>query len=326
MIVTRTGDDLVLGAPPADPAQRAVLEADGAVLVWDAGSTGALPHAIVWDARRAAAWAWEIYGPDAAAALLGDASAFEPAPGPSAAPARTAAVATWAQAWWPASVPAGIPPLDPRLLALERALALLDVEQLLDDPGAVDGALRAASAFDATGLDPDLLVSVRDAAEDRGLDLPLPAPRRVAYALAASTPPPAAAPLATGSAPIDLGAVPTGAVDAGAPAHWSVTRDGAETVLHVYVDRAPRHPADEADAPALHAAFAGAVVALTPDAAAYTGSVAVAASLLLSRDRALVVSSPGFVARGEVDAATLIDVARRRLAQPELAAEREAAR
>ncbi|GAA5049321.1 hypothetical protein [Nocardia callitridis] len=337
--VTRTADGLVLGNPPERQERTALLEAAGAMLVWDCAVDG-LPAAFVWDPGLALDWAWQIYGPEVTPALTGETEAFFPAPGPAAGPARLAARAGWARAWWPASVRASIPPLDPRLIALERACALADVEHLLDDDNAAAASLaeglRAAGRLrvDASlpteirsSLD-ELVERVEAAAEDHGVRAAEadPAPSQPDYALAAGTLSTVNAStagagsldaLASGAVPLDLSAFAPGTVDAAARGHWSVVREGADTVLEVSVARAPVHPAERGNPAPLEARFAEVGLLLEPEPSRFAGRTPVAATILLTRPekRTLTVASRGYGGGGRVDAAALIDAAQILLGQ-----------
>lgn len=332
--VTRTPVGVLVGTEPADGARAALLEARGALLVWDVAAGGP-PSALVHHAPSAVAWLWEVFGADVTAAVLaaeaGEDASFACVPGPSADAARTAALAAWAAAWWPASVPGGIPPLDPRLVALERADALVAVEHLLEEADAATAALADALAVRLADAEPDtapaavrdeigaLVERVRDLAEDRGVLPAAPEPVRSAYALAAAgaVPP---VPVASGSDPVDPASVPPGTADVVAEARWSVVRtERGENELHVRVDRAPAHPADDradarADVP-LEADLAGARVRLALDAAAYTGTAAVPAAILLTppERRRLVVRAPGYATGAPLTGRELARIAEGRL-------------
>ncbi|MGC3953173.1 MAG: hypothetical protein QM804_02775 [Propionicimonas sp.] len=326
MPVTRTAAGIVLGEPPDRPEFSALLEADGATLIWDLTTQNALPAAIVWDPRRAAAWAWQVYGPGATDALAGTESSFAATPGPALAAARTAARCGWARAWWPASRLAELPPLDPRLLDLEEATALVELEHLLDDPEGVDDRLGAALAAtagmdDATGDVGALIARGRELAADRGLRVAepaaAPAGRRSDFALAAGDATGAPGAVATGTAPLDLSRLAPGTVDAAEPARWSIHREAGETVLEVTVERAPRHPADTAEPAPLEAGFAGVTLSLIPEEGRFAGRVAVPARILLSRpeQRVLEVASPGYGGGWQADADALLALARASLAR-----------
>lgn len=325
MPVTRTAAGIVLGEPPDRPELSALLEADGATLIWDLTTENALPTAIVWDPRRAGAWAWQVYGPGATDALAGTESSFAATPGPVLAAARTAARCGWARAWWPASRLAELPPLDPRLLDLEKAAALVELEHLLDDPEGVDDRLGAALSDtagmdDATGDVGALLARGRELGADRGLRVAepaTPAGRRSDFALAAGDATGAPGAVATGTAPLDLSRLAPGTVDAASPARWSVHREAGQTVLEVTVERAPRHPADTVEPAPLEAGFAGVTLRLTPADGRFAGRIVVPARFLLSRpeQRVLEVASPGYGPGWQADADALLAHARASLAR-----------
>lgn len=322
--VTRTAEGIVLGDPSDRPELTALLEADGATLVWDLAAGNTLPAAIVWDPLRAAAWAWQVYGRGATEALAGTATSFAAVPGPVLAAARTAARCAWARAWWPASHLAAVPALDPRLLDLEEAAALAELEHLLDDAEGVDDRLRAAlyaaeAIGDAAGDAHALVARVREAAEDRGIRAEgaaaAPAVRRNDVALAAgdaagdATRTPGA--VAAGTAPLDLSRLAPGTADAAAEAHWSIHRDAGQTVLEVTVARAPRHPDDGVGPAPLEAVFAGVPLRLALEDGRFAGRIAVPARLLLSRpqERVLSVASPEYGDGWRADADALLTLA-----------------
>lgn len=325
MPVARTAEGLVLGEPPDRPELTALLEADGATLVWDLAAGDALPAAIVWDPRRAVAWAWQVYGPGATEALAGTASSFAAAPGPVLPAARTAARCAWARAWWPASHLAAVPALDPRLLDLEEAAALAELEHLLDDAEGVDDRLRAAlyaaeAIGDATGDAHALVARVRGAAEDRGIRaeraVTAPAVRRNDVALAAGDATGTPSAVAVGTAPLDLSRLAPGTADAAAEAHWSIYRDAGQTVLEVTVAGAPRHPDDGVEPAPLEAVFAGVPLRLALEDGRFAGRIDVPARLLLSRpqERVLSIASPEYGDGWRADADTLLTLARASLA------------
>ncbi|MFB7845108.1 hypothetical protein [Microbacterium sp. NPDC056052] len=326
---TRTSEGLRIGPVPPAPAHAALLETTGALLVWDAADPAGPPTATVWDPALAVDVAWQIYGPDAVPVLLEQASAFTPAPAAALEHARRAALATWAAAWWPASSLAGIPPLDPRILAVERADALVAVEHLLDgeelllavltDGLAAVRALRSAPGIDAA-VHPALAAledRVEEAAADRGVTAGSAAaalPAREEFALAASaTARSAAGVLAEGSEPLDLSAFAPGTVDAAGSAHWQVRSGESGVVLEISVPRAPSTSA--AGPEPLDAVFAGVALALRPEGGRFAGRVAAPATILLTPPaaRTLALASPGYRSRHDVDAGALLALARERL-------------
>jgi hypothetical protein len=285
---------IVVGDWPEQPEVVALLEGAGAVLAWDVLAGAAVPAARVDEPERAADWLWEIYG-DAADGILGGAEEVDEAPagdGRVRDACRTVAQLNWAQVWWPASATAGVPALDPVVLHAERAIALSTVEHLLDDQDAVARAMDSVVSLD-TAAHPELAERVRALAEDYGVVLaPAAAPVRSAYALAAGGAGSAGTTVLTGSSTVDWTLVPTGVVDAAAPAEWAVVRRQGTTVLEVSVAPGPRL------GPRLAARFAE--VDVTLDAVdgmgRLTGSAPVPPTvLLLPPDRrAVTVYAPGF--------------------------------
>lgn len=326
MKVTRASD-VVVGDWPTSPEVVALLEGAGAFLAWDVLADTAVPAARVHDPERAAEWLWEVYG-DAAEAVLGGASEVEvPADGDWRVrdACRRAAQLEWARAWWPASVTAGVPALDPVVLHAERAVALSTVEHLLDDPDAVERALASVMSLAVPTSDPELDAlagRVSALAEDYGVELrPAEAPTRSGFALAAGGVDAAGGVTAlSGSSTVDWALVPHGVVDAAAPARWAVVRRQGRTVLKVSVVPGPT------PGPRLAARFGDVEVALDGvDAAGWLiGSSPVSAAvLLLPPDRrVLTVYAPGFAepAAPDPDAgprrAAIISYARSRIGSP----------
>ncbi|KJL31394.1 hypothetical protein [Microbacterium azadirachtae] len=324
---TRTSEGLRIGPVPPAHAQAALLETAGALLVWDAADPAGPPTATVWDPALALDVAWQVYGPDAVPVLLERTGSFAPAPAPALDHARRAALATWAAAWWPASSLAGIPPLDPRILAVERADALIAVEHVLDGDelllmALADGLTAARALRLAPGIDAAVLPAlaalearVEEAAADRGITAGSAAmPAREDFALAASaTARSAADVLAEGTEPLDLSAFAPGTVDAAGSAHWQVRSAESHVVLEISVPRAPSTSA--ADPGPLDAVFAGVALALRPQPGHFTGSVAAPATILLTPPaaRTLALASRGYRGRRDVDAGALLALARERL-------------
>jgi hypothetical protein len=315
-----SSDGLVVGDWPGWPEVTAILEASGAVLAWDILVGDAVPAARIHDPARAAEWLWEVYGSAAEDILGGAEDVTVPEDGDWSVrdACRTVAQLDWARAWWPASASAGVPALDPVVLQAERAIALSTVEHLLDDPDAVERALESV----ALPAEEDLAGRVAALAEDYGIDLsPAPAPARSGYALAAggmsggtrTT-------VLTGTSTVDWTLVPTGSVDAAAPAEWAVVRRAGATVVEVSVI-----PGPQPENP-LAARFGDVDVALdeVDGLGRVTGSAPVPASvLLLPPDRrAVIVYAPGFavpVAPGpgaEARQAAVIAYARTRVGSP----------
>lgn len=300
--------------PLPHPERTAPLEARGATLYWDV-LTGADPVTEVHDDALAADWLWDV---------------------PAAA--RELAYLTWAKAWWPTSVVAGVPPLDPALLAAELAVAAAAVDHLLDDEDAVERAVADAAAavhpLAALATDPALgdaasalAARLADLAEDHGITLPNPVPaerERTGFALAAGGTAGAEVVVLRGASPVDWALVPQGTVDAAADATWSVVRRDGGLVLAVSVPTLRPVP--------LAARF-GEIEAPLHDG---TGQVTVPPSVLLlpAAQRTLTVYAPGFAEpepETDPDAAArraaLVAMARARLDAPDATlTERAAAR
>lgn len=291
MRVVSTSDGLVVGDWPAWPEVTAVVEAAGAVLAWDVLAGEDVPAARVHDPARAAEWLWEVYGSATEDILAGTRDVTVPEDGDWSVrdACRTVAQLEWARAWWPASASAGVPALDPVVLQAEHALALSNMEHLLDDPDAVERALGSV----VLPADPDLAGLLAALAENYGIELAAAsAPRRDGFALAAggglggtgTT-------VLTGTSTVDWTLVPAGSVDAGAPAEWSVVRRAGATVVEVSVVPGPRQGP-------LAARFGEVDVTLdeVDELGRVTGSAPVPASVLLlpPDQRAVVVYAPGF--------------------------------
>ncbi|MCC8248836.1 hypothetical protein [Saccharothrix luteola] len=322
MKVTRASD-LVVGDWPTSPEVVALLEGSGATLAWDVLADAAVPAARVHDPERASEWLWEVYG-DAAEAILGGAAEVDVPDGGDwrvRDACRRVAQLNWARAWWPASVTAGVPALDPAVLNAERAVAVSTVEHLLDDPDAVERALASVVALDVS--DPELAAladRVAELAEDYGVE-PWPAevPSKAGFALAAGGVEGSAVTALAGSSTVDWALVPQGVVDAAAPARWALVRRQGSTVLEVSVVPGPT------PGPRLAARFGEVEVPLEIDATGwFTGSAPVSAAvLLLPPDRrALTVYAPDFAEPTAPDPdagprrAAIISYARSRIGSP----------
>ncbi|PSL53753.1 hypothetical protein B0I31_108200 [Saccharothrix carnea] len=319
MRVTR-GADIVVGDWPSSPEVVALLEGAGASLAWDVLTDAAVPAARVHDPVRASEWLWEVYG-DAADAILGGAEEVDVpvVDSPIRDACRRVAQLTWARAWWPASVTAGVPALDPVVLNAELAVAVSTVEHLLDDPEAVERALAVVSP---PLSQPGLAEQVAALAEDYGVELaPAEAPTRSGFALAAGGGDGVSGVAAlSGSSSVDWSLVPHGVVDAAAPARWAVVRRQGRTALEVSVVPGPTPLAR------LAARFGEVEVALDGRDAAgrITGSAPVSAAvLLLPPDRrVLTVYAPDFAEptppdpAAEARRAAIVSYARSRLDSP----------
>lgn len=345
-----------IGSPRPPAWLAAVFEGAGAELWWhvETGRAGAE----VWDAPRAAGWIDEVW-PGTSAAVLSDIDANsvgfgrENAPqdlgsadgrtdlrqnpsgarggsdrtGPLEPYARRAALAAWREAWWPASHTAGIAPLDPRVLAAERLLALAGLDGAADDDDAVRRAaqhlseqIRAAGSFDAHALDPGdaerlaplvpggahgdprrrVLDAVAEIADDHGVELPRVAARtRADYALAASGSAVGAALLA-GSDPVDPGAVPQGVLDPFGRIEWRVT---ATMTIDVTAPAAPLFDGVMPDPIELRAHICGADIALERSGDVWSGSGPAPAGILAAppEHRAVRLRATGFAPIDGVD-------------------------
>jgi hypothetical protein len=307
------------------PERAALLEARGALLYWDVLDRRAHPAAEIHDSDLAADWLWEIYGPDAASAILnGDNTITTEWDSPVLDAARRLAHLRWAEAWWPSSHAAAIPALNTGLLRAEAAWRTAAVEHLLDDDEAVERALAdtdltAAEAHGAT----ELTAALEGLAEDYGIELrrePVQL-RREDWALAAGGGPAVDFALASGGGPVAWERVPQGLVDAAAGATWTLTQREGGLVVHVTVPAAPE-PRDLR----LAAAIGGVEVPLLLDPATgnFTGEAEAPQAFLMlpAAQRVLWVHSPDFV-REPVNAeeaphrAALIEYARERLTDPD---------
>jgi len=324
----RTAEGLRIGPTPSSAAHSALLETAGALLIWDVADPD-VPAASVWDPALAIDVAWQVYGPEAVPALLGQTDAFEPSPAPALDHARRAALVAWAAAWWPASTLAGVPPLDPRILSVERADALLAVEHLLDGEELLLAALAdGLVAGRALRLAPGIHAAVRpaltalegrleEAAADRGITAGSAAatvPARADLALAASaTVRSTAGVLAEGTRPLDLSAFAPGTVDAAGSAHWQARSGQSDVVLEVSAPRAPS--SSPTDPGPLDAVFAGIALTLRPEPGRFAGSISVPVTILLTPPdaRTLTLASPGYRGHGDVDAEALLAIAHARL-------------
>ncbi len=327
--VERTGTAIRVGAL-AHPERAALVEARGALLCWDVLDLRVHPAAVIHDAARAGEWLWEVYGPGPAAAVLGDADAITAeADAPVPASVRALAFLRWADAWWPSSWAAGVPPLPAPLLRAETAWRTAAVEHLLDDDAAVE---RALAEVDATALgdyaDPrvaELRAGLEDLAEDHGVALAGRASeRREDYALAAGRREDDLV-LRGGTAPVDWGGVPQGLVDAAEDASWSLAQRGPDAVVTVAVPAAP-----EAQGGRLAARLGETALDLEfdPMSGAFIGEAA--APRGFPARPGLRVSAPGYTAEPDADAprrrGAIIAFARARLAAPETLTESAAAR
>lgn len=328
--VSRSEGVIRVGEMPSLPERTALVEARGALLAWDVLGDAPVPAAEIHDAEQAAEWLWEVYGPDGAAAVLGDATEVELAPVDG--PVAVLAWLRWAQAWWPASVIAGIPSLDPALLAAEIAVHTAAVEHLLDDEDAVTRALADVTTPFGDEVETVLVLreQVEAIADDFGVTL-LPAEqgRRADWALAAGEPMRDGLRLRSGATAVDWSLVPAGVLDAAAPAWWELRRTAGATVLSVSVEAAPSARPVEL----LARCAPDFEVPLHPDGNAFVGVTAVDVTWL-TEDIAPVVYAPRFAAADRIGApvdmasqSAVLGLARARLTSPDASlTEREAGR
>lgn len=286
--------------------RTAVLEGAGALLWWDLG-TGR-QGADVWDEARAAGWL----------GVAGDELLV---------PARQAALDAWRAAWWPASRIADLPPLDPRVLAARRALALAALDGVTDDDEAVPRVLRELAGLTTRlgALDGRLGEQVRELAADHGVDLETPdpfpaeepaaprtqagaAPRQEEYALAAGASGPAGTALLEGADPVDPGAVPQGVADPLGDVTWRVDLvRGVDLTLAVTVPAAP--VVGEPPHVPLRAVAGDVVVPLRRAGDAWSGTVPAPPELLAARPR-YRLEVPGLTPVPDVDPHRLVEIAR----------------
>ncbi|MEU5157598.1 hypothetical protein [Glycomyces sp. NPDC021274] len=311
------------------PERTALLEARGALLYWDVLDRTAHPAAEIHDPDLAADWLWELYGPDAAGAILnGDSHIATEWASPVLDAARRLAHLRWAEAWWPSSHAAAVPALDTGLLRAEAAWRTAAVEHLLDDDEAVERALADANLAATEDLDPalgaaELTAALQALSEDYGIELRRePAGlRREDWALAATGGPAVDFALASGGAPVAWERVPQGLVDAAAGATWTLTQREGGLVVHVSVPAAP-----EARDLRLDAAIGTVDVPLRLDPASgnFTGEAEAPQAFLMlpAAQRVLWVHSPDFVGEPAEPAAAphraaIIEYARERLTDPD---------
>lgn len=253
---------------PLDPAMApavAVVEARGALLLWDLRTAQSYPDALVHDPGLAAEWIADVYGSALAEALAdrtgGRNDAFALAslrrPGPTLRGLRALAWLTWAEAWWPAG--SRVPPLSRALLSAEIAVATSAVSHLLDDDEALEraladavhspGALRALDRDEALGpVAATLLHRLRELAEDFGVPMgdeedeeeTGTSAHRDDWALAAGGGTlPIEMPVLEGREGIDWAKLPGGVLDAEAEAMWEITPHGPSMWLRVAARAAP---------------------------------------------------------------------------------------
>ncbi|MBZ2198859.1 hypothetical protein [Occultella gossypii] len=259
------------GATPPPPWRAGVVDAVGGSLTWPVGSPRTSPpHAVLDDPDAAQQWLWQVYGTEVALAvadLAAGPTGIEPGvpvvaaaeAGPLTGVAHRLGHVCWAQAWWPASVLDGVPPLDADLLLLERVGLEHEADGLVDDPlGAVaaTGVARALATLDALNgnFEPQSPESVTvaqaraaalDWADALELELtPEATPIRDQFALAAGASPAPGIELARGRHGATWAGLPAGLVDAAETAvAWSLRRTGTGRELIVEVAGLPGRPA-----------------------------------------------------------------------------------
>ncbi|MEU6250399.1 hypothetical protein [Glycomyces sp. NPDC047010] len=322
--VRRDAGAVLVGDRPPHPERTMLVEARGALLYWDALDLRVHPAAEIFDARAAGDWLWEVYGPEAAAAVLGEAGSIATEwASPVLDAARNLALLRWAGAWWPASYAAAIPALPVDLLRAETAWYAAGLDHLLDDEAAVERALAEVDLTALTGRTDHetaaLAAGLADLADAFGVELRSAALRREDWALAAGGAEPGLA-VASGSAPIDWSRVPARALDAAGEAAWRFENRSGAWMLAVSAPAAP------GAVPASLTAVVDTVevpLHLDPDTNTFSGEAPAPPefAMRLGRGRPIEVHSPGYAAddadpdRAERRAA-LIAFARERLASP----------
>jgi hypothetical protein len=324
----RSSGAIIVGSERPHPECTALVEARGALLYWNVLDRQTHPNAEIHDPALAADWLWELYGPEAAGAILDGADAVATEwDSPVLEAARRLAHLRWAEAWWPSSHAAAVPPLDTGLLRAEAAWRTSGVEHLLDDEEAVERALAEADAASVEALGPELgaaalALALESLAEDYGVELrrePVQL-RREDWALAAAGSTTVDFALASGGAPVDWTQVPQGLVDAAAGATWALTQRDRLTIT-VAVPAAP-----EARDLHLTAVIGGVEVPLhlNPDTGDFTGEAEAPQTFLLlpAAQRELRTYSPDFAPGPAAPAAAphraaIIEYARERLTDPD---------
>jgi hypothetical protein len=340
------------GATPPPPWRAGVVDAVGGSLTWPVGSPRTSPpHAVLDDPDAAQQWLWQVYGTEVALAVV--ALTAGPTPGMATEPTVAAAEAgpltgvahrlghvCWAQAWWPASVLDGVPPLDADLLLLERVGLEHEADGLVDDalgPAAAAGVARALATLEALNgsLEPQspesvTVVQARAAALDWAaafdLDLtPEAAPGAEAFSLAAGATAAPGVELARGRHGASWSGLPAGLVDAAETAvGWSLRRTGTGRELIVEVTGLPGRPAGlTLTATILDEAGSAVVLDLSPDENGWRAQAAVPEQT--GTALTVAVTLPGYgLPRSGPDAADRDRVrgaARGLLASPEILAQ-----
>ncbi|WP_119696500.1 hypothetical protein [Microbacterium halotolerans] len=346
--VIREETTWVFGAAMPPAWRLAVWQGPGATLWWDVAAPETDLGIVVTDATSALPWISEVFG-DAVSRLLrspddpsAEALAFVRQT-PLATAARDVALARWRQAWWPASREKLVPPLDPRLLAAERADALDRLREgatsvALADTAALDSARHDLAAAErrfgrlddhdshphrsigavTTGAEP---APVDASPSDAGV---VPSTGDLALHRA---PERRRAPL-SGTFPIDVSLIPHGVVDAAAEARWHIAFQGAVPWINLEILAAPRFANEAPPEPDLHVSFAEINAELTLTDGAWRAEQPVPLHVLTDppSDSTLVLYLPGRETRRPApDAAELIRIARERLVAPTSPSEGEAA-
>ncbi|TDE94902.1 hypothetical protein EXU48_08950 [Occultella glacieicola] len=336
------------GRTPPPPWRAGVVDAVGGSLTWPVGSPRtSAPHAVLDDPDAAQQWLWQVYGTQVALAVA--TLAADPAAGNLAAAAEAGPLTgvahrlghvCWAQAWWPASVLDGVPPLDADLLLLERVGLEHEADGLVDDalgPAAASGVARALATLDALNgdLEPQSPESVTvaqaraaalDWAEALEVELtPEPVARAEAFALAAGAVAVPGVELARGRHGATWAGLPAGLVDAAETAvSWSLRRTGTGGELIVEVTGLPgRPPGLTLTAAVLDGMRSAVVLDLRPDENGWRAQAPVPAGT--GTDLTVLVSLPGYGRAGpgpEADDRDRVrDAARALLEAPVLLAE-----
>lgn len=342
--VEHTGEVIAVGPFRPHPERVALVEARGALLYWDQLDLRAHPAAEIYDPDQASAWLWELYGPDAAGAILSATDAVTTEwTSPVLDAARRLAHVRWAEAWWPSSHAAAVPALSHGLLRAEAAASTAAVEHLLDDEDAMTRALEevdfgALAALEAhpilSGEALALKAMLLDLAEDAGVE-PSEEPAPIepgGWTLAAGGSHAQDLVVASGTAPVSWDLVPQGLVDAAADASWTFAQRADLSILTVSVPAAPA--TYEA---ALTARIATAEIGLRRDESTgmFTGEVEAPQGFLMlpAAARAVHVFAPTFATAtavpdtvAETWRSAIVEFARERLTAPDAGlAERAAA-
>ncbi|THV21716.1 hypothetical protein [Glycomyces paridis] len=338
--IERSGDLIRIGSRPPHPERTALVEARGALLLWDVLDRSPHPAAEIHDLALAADWLWEVYGPYLTYGFeLGVTSFTTEEASPVLDAARALAHLHWAEAWWPASHETGVPALAPGLLRAETAWRTSAVEHLLDDVEAVERALTGIDLAALTTLAGHpilgaearaLAASVEGLAEDHGITLEHE-PQRVQsdWALAAGGSESGDLVLASGTDAVDWALMPQGLADAAAEATWTATMRAGTLTLAVTLPAAP----DARDLP-LTARIAGLDLPLSLDGDTFTGDIEAPQGFMMlpAADRTLQVFAPGFALPAPSDPeaadrrAAILAFAAERLADPAASLTERAAR